>query len=127
MTAVAGENGDGDMAMMDPSLPPDALQKINTLFALLPRLDPLLPLTPRLLTRLGSLSSLHASAASFSTTLNSIQAEVSRLSEGEAGLKEILTGLEGSMNDNSNKVKRNLGGLEERIQSVVQRMDQLGV
>ncbi|CEQ39514.1 SPOSA6832_01076, partial [Sporobolomyces salmonicolor] len=109
------------------SLPPDALQKIDALFSLLPRLDPLLPLAPRLLTRLRSLSALHASAASFSESVSSLKDEVSRLGEGEKGLKEVLDGLEGSIKDNEGRMKGNLQGLEKRLEEVVARLDSLGV
>lgn len=126
MTAVVGDSSavhslspatDGSAAIA-----PDTLQKIDALFALLPRLDPLLPLTPRLLSRLRSLSSLHASAATFDSTLSGVREEVRRLGEGESGLREVLEGLEASMAENDAKVKGNLSGLEERIGRLIERM-----
>lgn len=106
-------------------LPPDALQKLDSLFTLLPRLDPLLPLAPRLLTRLQSLSSLHASAASFGATLSTVRGEVERLGEGEKGLREVLEGLEGSLKENEERTKGNLEGLAGRVEKIGRRLDRL--
>ncbi|GAA6006904.1 hypothetical protein JCM10207_009133 [Rhodosporidiobolus poonsookiae] len=106
-------------------LPPDALQKIDALFALLPRLDPLLPLAPRLVARLQSLSSLHASAASFGETLSTLKGAVERLGEGERGLKEVLEGLEKSVGENEGTVRGNLEALDRRVEEIGRRMDRL--
>ncbi|KAM0750428.1 hypothetical protein T439DRAFT_381115 [Meredithblackwellia eburnea MCA 4105] len=112
---------------VDSNIPPDALQKIESLFTLLPRLDPLLPLTPRLLTRLRSLSSLHQSAANFSETLDQLKKEVSKLDESERGLNEIVEDVGKSMGENEEKVKGNLEGLETRLAVLAKRMDKLGL
>ncbi|GAA5885911.1 hypothetical protein JCM6882_004199 [Rhodosporidiobolus microsporus] len=117
--AVAGAPGGAAQ------LPPDALQKMDALFALLPRLDPLLPLAPRLLSRLQSLSTLHASAASFGETLSSLKDEVDRLGEGEKGLKEVLEGLEKSVEGNEGVVRGNLESLGKRVEEVGRRLDAL--
>ncbi|KAL8278232.1 hypothetical protein RQP46_009405 [Phenoliferia psychrophenolica] len=109
------------------AIPPDTLQKIDALFALLPRLDPLFPLTPRLLTRLRSLAALHSSAATFGETLEELKADVLKLDEGEKGLSEVVAGLERSVDENEGKVKGNLEGLEGRLGSLVKRMEQLGM
>lgn len=108
-------------------IPPDTLQKLDALFSLLPRLDPLLPLTPRLLTRLRSLATLHSSAATFGETLSGLKDEVERLAEGEKGLKEVLDGLEKSRGENEGKVRGNLEGLEGRVGSLVDRLAKLGL
>lgn len=106
-------------------LSPDALQRVDALFALLPRLDPLLPLTPRLLARLRSLSSLHASSATFKDDLETLKVELGRVTESEQGLKEVVEGLEASLKHNEEKMKGNLQGLEARVTEVLRRMDQL--
>lgn len=121
-TSISGGGGGGGAAA---ALSPDAQQKLDALFALLPRLDPLLPLAPRLLARLRSLSALHASAASFGETLAGLKGEVERLGEGEKGLREVLDGLEGSVRDNEARVKGNLEAMEKRVGEVVKRLDAL--
>lgn len=108
-------------------IPPDTLQKLDALFSLLPRLDPLLPLTPRLLARLRSLATLHSSAATFGETLSGLKEEVERLAEGEKGLKEVLDGLQKSVGENEGKVRGNLEGLEGRVGSLVERLAKLGL
>lgn len=108
-------------------LPPDALQRLEALFTLLPRIDPLLPLTPRLLTRLQSLAGLHASAGEFGETLGAVRAELGRLRDGEEGLKEVLGGVQKSVEENARTMGGNLASLEERVRAVGERMAKLGV
>lgn len=106
-------------------LPPDALQRIDSLFALLPRLDPLLPLTPRLLARLRSLAALHASSANFAEDFQALKTEVSRMGESETGLQEVINGLDKSLTENETRMKANLDGLDVRIGEVLKRMEML--
>lgn len=122
-TLSSSTNGSGTSS----SLPPDAMQKIDELFALLPRIDPLLPLAPRLLTRLQSLSTLHASAATFSESLSSLKGQVDALGESEQGLKEVIDGLEKSFEENEARVKGNLEAMDKRVAAVVERLDRLTV
>lgn len=124
-TAAPSLNASTSGATASAQLPPDALQKIDALFALLPRLDPLIPLAPRLLSRLRSLSALHESATTFSTTLSSLKSEVDRLGDGEKGLKEVLDGLETSFTENEERFKGNLEAFEKRMSEVVKRLDAL--
>lgn len=117
LTSGGGEEG----------ISPEALSKISALYALLPRIDPLLPLTPRLLTRLRSLSTLHSSAQEFSTTLSSLQSSVASLGETGVETKAVLEQLEGSLKENEELVKGNLAGLEGRIRAVGERLGRLGM
>ncbi|GAA6008251.1 hypothetical protein JCM11491_001944 [Sporobolomyces phaffii] len=107
------------------NVPPDALQKIDSLFSLLPRLDPLLPLAPRLLTRLRSLQTLHQSSTAFSSTLTTLQGEVAGLSERRDGLEQVLTTLEQSFQSNQERFEGNLKGLETRLEGLGKRLDDL--
>ncbi|GAA5875277.1 hypothetical protein JCM3774_005768 [Rhodotorula dairenensis] len=133
MTLSTGQDGSGSTTKAPPSgagnaagsLPPDALQKIDALFALLPRIDPLLPLAPRLVTRLRSLANLHASAASFGESLAELKNQVEELDEGEQGLREVVHGLEKSFEENEARVKGNLEAMDERVEEVLKRLDRL--
>lgn len=130
LTVVVGDLSDAPPTrpeLLDPNLPADALQKLDTLFNLLPRLEPLIPLTPRLLSRLRSLATLHASAATFASTLAALEAEVQRLGEGAGGMDQVLRGLEQSLAENDARVQGNLTGLETRIADVLRRMEALDV
>jgi nuclear migration protein JNM1 len=127
LSASMAPSASSSSAPPSDSIAPDTLQKIDALFALLPRIDPLLPLTPKLLTRLRSLANVHSVAATFADTLAVLKAETERLGEGEKDLQEMLAGLEGSMAGNETKVKGNLDALDERIAGLVARLDQIGL
>ncbi|BGP40139.1 hypothetical protein JCM10449v2_004097 [Rhodotorula kratochvilovae] len=107
------------------ALAPDQAQKLDALSALLPRIEPLLPLAPRLLARLRSLSALHAAAGSFGEEVGSLRGEVGRLAEGEKGLREVLQGLEGSVRENEERTRANLESMEKRVEDVVRRLEGL--
>ncbi|KAM0791538.1 hypothetical protein ACM66B_005987 [Microbotryomycetes sp. NB124-2] len=109
------------------TLTPDALQKIDTLFALVPRLEPLVPLAPRLLARLRSLSTLHASAADFSSELASAKTELEKLTDERDGLKEVIAELSQSLSENESRLKTNLEAMDTRFEKLSQRMKELGV
>ena len=107
------------------ALPPDALQKLDAIFALLPRLEPLIPLAPRLLTRLQSLSTLHLSAAEFAENLRAVKTEVEKLSDGKQGLKEVIAELSQTLSENETRLKGNLDALDTRLQALDGRLAQL--
>lgn len=107
------------------ALPPDALQKIDALFSLLLRLDPLLPLAPRLVARLQSLASLHSTAASFGESLADLRGRVDALGESEEGLKEVVDGLEKSFEQNEARVQGNMEAMNKRVEDIVRRLDRL--
>lgn len=137
ITVISSGGGEGKKSVMttglgsiggtEEGLSPEALSKITALYQLLPRIDPLLPLTPRLLTRLRSLSTLHSSAQEFSTTLSSLQESVTLLGESGLEMRAVLERLEGNLEENEKLVKGNLGGLEERIRAVGERLGRLGM
>ncbi|KAK4045940.1 hypothetical protein OIV83_006503 [Microbotryomycetes sp. JL201] len=109
------------------AVPLDTLQKIDTLFALVPRLEPLIPLAPRLLARLRSLSTLHASAAEFSDDLAATKIELEKLTDGRDGLKEVIAELSQSLSENETRLKTNLDAMDKRMQALGERMDNLRV
>ena len=106
-------------------LPPDALQKIDGLFALLPRIDPLIPLIPNLLTRLRSLSTLHSSSTTFSKDIQSVEHSVETLNQSETFLRSLLEQLQESLTSNQEVVKSNLESLQRRVDDVVRRVENL--
>lgn len=58
-----------------------SLKQINQLFATLEKVDPLLNLTPALLTRLKALQNLHADAATFGQSIKVISEEQTRMTD----------------------------------------------
>ena len=107
------------------TLPPDALQKIDTLFSLLPRIEPLLPLAPHLFTRLRSLATLHTSSQAFTDDLVDIEGRVTSLQGSEGLLKELLQGVQDSFEDNQRTVKANMETLGNRMEDLLQRVAKL--
>lgn len=109
----------------DQPLPPDALQKIDGLFTLLPRLEPLVPLAPHLVNRLKSLSTLHSASQTFSTDLQAAEGSLEGLKQSETFLKELLDGLRSSLDGNQETVKTNMETLGGRVDDLVKRMQKL--
>ena len=112
-------------ASQSAALPADALQRIDALFAILPRVEPLLPLAPALAARLRSLSSLHASSSSFASTLDQATQDVDTLKSTERQLSTALDGVERSLAENERIVRENMSSLEARIEAVQARLSTL--
>ncbi|GAA5822753.1 hypothetical protein JCM10212_000321 [Sporobolomyces blumeae] len=123
--SMTGPPGAGPSAETTTTIPPSALQKIDSLFSLVSRIDPLVPLAPRLLTRLRSLSTLHSHAASFSTTLSHLELEVKELSTRQQGQVDVVDKLDESFKTNQDVLKGNLVALEDRLKDVAKRLDKL--
>lgn len=66
----------------------DTEAKVNQLFATLEKVDPLLNLTPALLTRLKALQGLHTEAAAFGQSVKVISEEQTRMTDE---LKSLTT------------------------------------
>jgi hypothetical protein len=81
-TASAADNANAD------GVSTDSEAKINQLFATLEKVDPLLNLTPALLTRLKALQGLHTEAASFGQSVKVISEEQTRMTDE---LKSLTT------------------------------------
>ena len=106
-------------------LPPDALQKIDGLFSLLPKIEPLVPLTPHLVNRLRSLSSLHAASQTFSSDLQDAEGSLESLKQSEGLLKDLLEGLRESLESNQKTVSSNMESLGGRVDQLLSRIERL--
>ncbi|KAI0373413.1 hypothetical protein BV20DRAFT_962552 [Pilatotrama ljubarskyi] len=91
----------------------------------LTRLAPLLPHIPHILTRLRTLSALHTSAAGFQKTLEDLEEEQRRVRAALEELQRAVEGVEKSLAENEKLVKGNVRELEDRIEDVGRRMDDL--
>ncbi|KAJ9099202.1 hypothetical protein QFC21_004082 [Naganishia friedmannii] len=117
-----GETGRGlDVAT------PDELERLDSLYSLIPRLDPLLPILPPLLTRLRSLASLHANASSFAQTLEQLESQTHEIARREGDLGKMLHRVEEGLLKNAGGVERNWASLEGRVGDLVGRLEKLGV
>ncbi|THH29856.1 hypothetical protein EUX98_g4329 [Antrodiella citrinella] len=116
--------GGASPASQGPAAPSPLQEQLTPV---LTRLAPLLPHIPHILTRLRTLSALHTSAASFQSTLESLEEEQKR---GRAALEELLRavdGVEKSLEENENVVKKNVTDLEERIEEVGRKVEDLKI
>ncbi|SRR5258708_3959096 len=94
----------------------------NDLAIVLSRLSPALPTIPHLLTRLRTLSTLHASASGFASSLATLEEEQKRTQASLEDLEAAITGLEKSFLVNVERVEGNLKGLSERLEAVQMRL-----
>ncbi|KAI8970972.1 Dynamitin-domain-containing protein [Pilobolus umbonatus] len=103
----------------------DSETKINQLFDTLEKVDPLLNLTPVLLTRLKALQGLHSEAASFAQSVKVISEEQTRISDELKSLKATCDLLNTSLKDNDESVTSNISIIDTRITDLVQRISDL--
>lgn len=92
----------------------------------LSRLGPALPQIPHILTRLRTLSALHTSAAEFRATLEDLEKEHQKVHEALTELNDAVETVEKSLESNRSVVKENVAGLEGRVESLLQRLEELG-
>ncbi|CAB4486719.1 hypothetical protein RhiirA1_412632 [Rhizophagus irregularis] len=100
-------------------------EKINYLFALLDKLDPLMSIAPALVNRLKSLQQLHQEATVFSETINMLSDEQSKIREELKSLDDVTEKLEKSFEINDATVKKNVENMDTRITDLAQRLDKL--
>ncbi|EIW82699.1 hypothetical protein CONPUDRAFT_120792 [Coniophora puteana RWD-64-598 SS2] len=98
----------------------------DTLLPLLTRLGPALPHIPHILTRLRTLSALHAGAAEFQGTLSSLEEEQRRTREALEALRSAVESVEGSIDANRATVAGNVKGLDGRVDTLLARLEELG-
>ncbi len=101
-------------------LEPEEKEKVDVLFALVGRIDPILPVISPLLTRLRSLAALHASAAAFGTTIRQLESQMDGLGDGD--VEEVMKRVEEGLEIQSEAVKANWSSLEERLNDVERRL-----
>ncbi|KIY65924.1 hypothetical protein CYLTODRAFT_491918 [Cylindrobasidium torrendii FP15055 ss-10] len=95
---------------------------------LLPVLDRLaasVPQIPHILTRLKTLSALHASAADFEQSLRTLEEDQKRSHSALAELDSALKHVETSLEENREVVKTNVEGLESRINALFARLESI--
>lgn len=110
------------------SLPGTASGGIPAHDAVLPlisRLAPTLPQIPHILTRLRTLSVLHGSAAESQSTISSLEEDQKRTREALEALKAAVGNVESSLDANRSTVAGNVKNLEERVDSVLDKLEGL--
>ncbi|KAL9542853.1 hypothetical protein MBANPS3_008397 [Mucor bainieri] len=99
--------------------------KINKLFATLEKVDPLLNLTPALLTRLKALQTLHTEAASFGQSVKVISEEQTRMTDELKSLATTCDLLNQSLKENDESINSNIKVIDDRMTDLIQRMTAL--
>lgn len=103
-------------------LDPITLTKLQDLFHLSQRLQPLLPLAPALLSRLESLSQLHGSAARFADDLETLQRDQTDARERLGAMGRGVEEVRESLRSNAEQARGNLRGVEERLERLSERL-----
>ena len=104
--------------------PSSAIQE--QLLPLLTRLAPWVSHIPHILTRLRTLSILHSSAAEFQSTIEDLEEEQKKMHSTLLQLQEAVQTVETSLDENREVVKNNVKGLEERVNGLLCRLEELG-
>lgn len=97
----------------------------EALLPLLSRLAPAIPHIPHILARLRTLSALHASAGEFQGTMTALEEEQRKTREALEALKSVVGDVEASLEANRGTVARNVQGLEDRVDRVLIRLEEL--
>ncbi|KAG0222264.1 Dynactin subunit 2 [Actinomortierella wolfii] len=100
--------------------------KINTLFDLVDKIDPLVALVPALVTRLKGLKTLHSEAAVFSDSIKMISSEQTKIGDELKSLDAVSTKLQESMAENEAAIQKNVELIDSRITALVERVQKLG-
>ncbi|KAI0033135.1 hypothetical protein K488DRAFT_78078 [Vararia minispora EC-137] len=90
--------------------------------AIYDQLSPILT-HPTYITRLRTLSTLRTSTTEFQRTSEGLEEDQHRLHETLEDLDRAVTGIETSLKENSDVVKKNVAGPEKRIQSLTEQLD----
>ncbi|CAO3623338.1 unnamed protein product [Cunninghamella echinulata] len=123
----SGNNASGGNTNKDDQgvLSNDTEEKVNQLFATMEKVDPLLNLTPTLLTRLKALQGLHTEAATFGKSVKLISEEQTRMTEEIKSLDTTCDLLTKSLKENEESINKNISIIDTRMTELVKRIEAL--
>ncbi|GAB5587998.1 hypothetical protein Unana1_02898 [Umbelopsis nana] len=101
--------------------------KINTLFNLMNKVEPMMNLTPALLARLQALQGLHTESATFSRAIKMISEEQSKISEELENLGGVSSQLTKTFQENEDNIQANMKIMDERVTELLHRINNLTV
>jgi len=99
--------------------------QLQTLFNVLPRIDPLLPILDPLLTRLKSLQSLHAESGEVADGLRKLQSTQKGNEEERSELKEVVENVQKGIEEAVGGIEKNWKSLESRLEALDKRIKDL--
>ncbi|AAW42035.1 hypothetical protein CNBC6710 [Cryptococcus deneoformans B-3501A] len=111
-----------EKAVTNLSLTQGEYTQLQSLFSVLPRLDPLLPILTPLLARLRSLSALHSEASEIAVSLRELQSRDKKNAEEINELDEVVKSVQTGLGDAIAAIKKNWEGLEKRMMGLEQRL-----
>lgn len=111
-----------EKAVTNFSLTQGEYTQLQSLFSVLPRLDPLLPILTPLLARLRSLSALHSEASEIAVSLRELQSRDKKNAEEINELDEVVKSVQTGLGDAIAAIKKNWEGLEKRMMGLEQRL-----
>ncbi|ADV21359.1 dynactin 2 [Cryptococcus gattii E566] len=111
-----------EKAFTNLSLTQGEYTQLQSLFSILPRLDPLLPILTPLLARLRSLSALHSEASEIAVSLQGLQSRDKKNAEEIKELEEVVKSVQTGLDDAIGVIKKNWEGLENRMKGLEQRL-----
>ncbi|CAJ0642696.1 8355_t:CDS:2, partial [Entrophospora sp. SA101] len=106
-------------------IPFETEEKINYLFTLLDKVDPLMSIAPALVNRLKSLQQLHQEASVFSETIKMLTSEQNKISEELKSLDGVAEKLEKSFEINDKAIQQNIDVVDSRVTDLAGRLDKL--
>ncbi|KAJ1674251.1 hypothetical protein EV182_003663 [Spiromyces aspiralis] len=118
------EGGEGAATVRE--LDQATVNRINDLFEHTTKLETLIELAPAVSARLQSLSQLHTEAASVVDTLKRAEESNERVDQGIGMLTDLCQSLMKSIAENSEVMQDNVRSLDERMDSLVMRIEALG-
>ncbi|WVF70971.1 hypothetical protein IAT40_005767 [Kwoniella sp. CBS 6097] len=123
--AGTGPGGQGDKSSSSLSLSQAEYQNLQSLFSILPRLDPLLPILSPVLARLRSLNSLHAEASEVADSLRKLQGDDKRSNEQIGELKSFTEKVAHGLDEASEGILKNWDAVEGRLKLLDERLKSL--
>ncbi|OXC70854.1 hypothetical protein AYX13_00270 [Cryptococcus neoformans] len=121
-SGVAAPQQSSEKAVTNLSLTQGEYTQLQSLFSILPRLDPLLPILTPLLARLRSLSALHSEASEIAVSLRGLQSRDKKNAEEIKELEEVVRSVQTGLDDAITAIKKNWEGLEKRMMGLEQRL-----
>ncbi|CAG8483519.1 6012_t:CDS:10 [Ambispora leptoticha] len=106
-------------------IPFETGEKVDRLFGLLDKIDPLIALAPALVNRLKSLQQLHNEAAVFNDTIKMLVGEQSKIGDELKNLNDVAGKLKTSIKENDELIYKNIEKVEARVSDLAQRLDKV--
>ncbi|KAI9283951.1 Dynamitin-domain-containing protein [Umbelopsis sp. AD052] len=99
--------------------------RINTLFDLMKKVEPMLNITPAVLTRLKALQGLHTESATFSESIKMISEEQAKITDELENLGGVSNKLQKSFQENDANIQANMQIMDDRMTDLLRRINNL--